>query len=227
MKKCSKCDTIKNENDFAKDKTALSGLKSWCKVCVKNYSLQNKDKIREYQKKYCQTEKCKVRRKIYREKIKERSKEYQKIYFQKNKKKISIREKNRRSRNEAWSQKKRDEKREISKIYQREYKRKRRQDPIFKLKASLRTRLYCFLKKNRNVNFYSYIGCSSEDLKKWIESKFKPGMSWSNHSKDGWHLDHIIPLSSAKTEQEVYKLCHYTNLQPLWAKENLSKNSKY
>lgn len=51
-------------------------------------------------------------------------------------------------------------------------------------------------------------------------------MNWDNRGLYGWHIDHIIPLSSAKTEEEVYKLCHYTNLQPLWAKENLSKGNK-
>jgi hypothetical protein len=49
-------------------------------------------------------------------------------------------------------------------------------------------------------------------------------MTWENQGK--WHIDHIIPLSSAKTEKEMYKLCHYTNLQPLWAFDNLSKGSK-
>jgi len=51
-------------------------------------------------------------------------------------------------------------------------------------------------------------------------------MNWKNHGKFGWHIDHIIPLSSAKTDEEVFKLCHYKNLQPLWAFENLSKGDK-
>ena len=49
-------------------------------------------------------------------------------------------------------------------------------------------------------------------------------MTWDNYGQ--WHIDHIIPLSSAKTEMEIYELCKYTNLQPLWAVDNLRKNNK-
>lgn len=49
-------------------------------------------------------------------------------------------------------------------------------------------------------------------------------MTWENHSLKGWHIDHIKPLNLAKTEEELYKLCHYTNLQPMWAEENLKKS---
>jgi hypothetical protein len=59
-----------------------------------------------------------------------------------------------------------------------------------------------------------------------IEGKFKDGMNWDNHTRDGWHIDHIIPLSSAKSVEELESLCHYTNLQPLWAKENIIKSNK-
>jgi hypothetical protein len=51
-------------------------------------------------------------------------------------------------------------------------------------------------------------------------------MTWDNYGVGGWEIDHIIPLASAKTEEEVYKLCHYTNLQPLWANENFKKGKK-
>ena len=51
-------------------------------------------------------------------------------------------------------------------------------------------------------------------------------MCWDNYGKFGWHIDHIIPLSSASSEEEIFKLCHYTNLQPLWAFDNLSKGNK-
>jgi hypothetical protein len=78
---------------------------------------------------------------------------------------------------------------------------------------------------SKNNSTFSIIGCSPECLKEHLEKQFKEGMTWDKLGKQ-IHIDHIIPLSSAKTEEEVYKLCHYTNLQPLWAHENLSKGNK-
>jgi hypothetical protein len=60
----------------------------------------------------------------------------------------------------------------------------------------------------------------------YMEKQFQPGMSFDNYGFDGWHIDHIVPLATAKTEEQVAKLNHYTNLQPLWAKDNMSKGAK-
>ena len=92
----------------------------------------------------------------------------------------------------------------------------------------MRSRLNIFLKTKgvRKTNkTFDIVGCSPEFLKEYIENKFTEGMSWVLMGKH-IHIDHIIPLSSAKTEEDVYKLCHYTNLQPLWAEDNLKKSSK-
>jgi hypothetical protein len=78
-------------------------------------------------------------------------------------------------------------------------------------------------KKNRT---FDIIGCTPDFLKEHLERQFKEGMTWDNYGYYGWHIDHVIPLSSGKTEEEIYKLCHYTNLQPLWAEENLKKSNK-
>ena len=68
------------------------------------------------------------------------------------------------------------------------------------------------------------IGCEFYVLISHIEAQFYGGMTWSNHSK--WHLDHIIPISSGETEEEIIELCHYSNLQPLWASDNIRKGAK-
>ena len=83
------------------------------------------------------------------------------------------------------------------------------------------------MKKNkidRTNRTFDLVGCSPQELKIYLEQKFINDMSWENQGK--WHIDHIIPLSSAKTEEELYKLCHFTNLQPMWANDNIKKGSK-
>ena len=73
------------------------------------------------------------------------------------------------------------------------------------------------------------LGCTSDQLKQHIESKFQVGMSWSNHGLHGWHIDHIRPLSSFDLldPQQKAQASHFTNLQPLWAKDNMKKHAKY
>jgi hypothetical protein len=69
-----------------------------------------------------------------------------------------------------------------------------------------------------------YVGCDIHVLREHLQKQFNDGMTWENQGE--WHIDHIIPLSSVKTEDELYKLCHYKNLQPLWAEDNLKKSNK-
>lgn len=104
---------------------------------------------------------------------------------------------------------------------------RRQTDLMFNLKERVRRRMYNFLTRNnisKNNKTFDIIGCSPDFLKEHLESQFLDGMTWENRGK--WHIDHIIPLSSATDEQEVFKLCHYTNLQPLWAEDNMNKSDK-
>ena len=100
-----------------------------------------------------------------------------------------------------------------------------------KLKCNLRARTsYAFTSKgySKKTRTYQILGSDYEIVKKHLERQFKKGMNWDNYGKgsDKWHIDHIIPLCSAKSEEEVILLCHYRNLQPLWSKENHVKNGK-
>jgi hypothetical protein len=97
-----------------------------------------------------------------------------------------------------------------------------------KLTCNVRCRVKNFLNsKNivKNNKTFNIVGCSPEFLKEHLENQFTNGMSWDLMGQQ-IHIDHIIPLSSANTEEEIYKLCHYTNLQPLWAEDNLKKSNK-
>lgn len=106
-------------------------------------------------------------------------------------------------------------------------KLKKENNSLYKLKCSLRCRTTNAFKSKRwckDNKLKDILGCSYTDIKSYLESKFSEGMSWNNHGK--WHIDHIIPLTSASTKEELIKLCHYSNLQPLWAKDNIEKGCK-
>lgn len=99
-------------------------------------------------------------------------------------------------------------------------------DLDYKIRHNLRSRLRKAIKYNREVSAISNLGCDLKSLKKHLESKFEEGMSWDNYGK--WHIDHIVPLSkfNLTNKEEALKACHYSNLQPLWAKDNLKKSNK-
>jgi hypothetical protein len=116
-------------------------------------------------------------------------------------------------------------------ILSKHYFRKRyNNDALFKIRCLVRNnanRAFKYLLKERNTPSLELLGCDSWDvLKSHIEKQFQKDMTWNNHGPSGWHIDHIIPLSSAKTPEHIIQLCHYTNLQPLWAKDNLQKSNK-
>ena len=109
--------------------------------------------------------------------------------------------------------------------------RKYHSDPQTKLKINLRSRLGRIIRKNnitKTNSALTLVGCDLPFLIKYLEDQFKEGMSWHNWSLDGWHIDHIIPLDAFDLTdiEEQKKAFHYTNLQPLWAKENLSKGNR-
>jgi hypothetical protein len=77
---------------------------------------------------------------------------------------------------------------------------------------------------SKNSRTAAILGCSWEEFKAHMENKFVFGMSWDNSGK--WHIDHVVPLATATSVDEVAKLCHYTNLQPLWAEDNIIKSDR-
>lgn len=105
------------------------------------------------------------------------------------------------------------------------YKRKKRQtDPLFKLRCNIgslianRLRSHGYSKTSKTATI---LGCTFEEFFEHIESQFIEGMSWDN--RNCWHIDHIVPLQVATTEQELLLLNHYTNLRPMWKKDNQQK----
>ena len=204
MKKCIKCHIEKKYLDFSKNKSKKDGHNNMCKYCFSEYS-----------KKYQQTQqrieylKSDKRKELQRESAKRfHNTEKRKLYL------IEYNEKN--------------------KERQREWKRnytlnRRHNDDLFRFKTTLRSNILCAFKKSNNKKLSKtaeILGCSLDEFKNYIETKFELWMNWSNFGmkKDelnrSWELDHIIPLVTAKTEEEVIKLNHYTNFQPLCSKIN-------
>lgn len=97
-----------------------------------------------------------------------------------------------------------------------------------RLKHNIRTRTGMAINGIKNSSVSSSLGCSWAELRVHLECKFQPGMTWDNYGYRGWHVDHIIPLAlfNLQDPEEFKKACHYSNLQPLWAKDNLSKGDK-
>lgn len=211
VKVCSKCKEEKPLEEFHKQKGGKYGVNSRCKSCRKAYQEANKEKIKKRGKAYYESNKDKIKAyyKAYREANKEKNKAYQKAYYKANK-----------DKSKAYREANKDK-----------INRKRRErintDPLLRLKNRLRSRTtYAFKSKGyrKNTKTQEILGVNWEVAKEHIERQFKKGMSWDNHGE--WNIDHIIPLVSANTEEQLMRLCHYTNLQPLWAEENFSKSAK-
>ena len=229
MKICSKCKEEKELSEFYKYKPSKDGLRARCKKCmcedsekyyknnkekIKEYYSNNEEKIKEKRKEYYENNKENLinKRKEYyennKEKVKKYFKEYRKEYYENNKE--LIKEKYRDYRNNY-------------------YKNRRKNDPLFRLTQYTRRSIKYYLESKgykKNTKTENILGCSFEEFKKHIESQFEDWMNWDNQGlyngefNYGWDIDHIIPVSSATTEEEILKLNHYTNLQPLCSKIN-------
>lgn len=215
MRFCNKCFECKDVSKFYKDSACIDGLNRRCKACVDAATMVRYKRLKVYVFDANETKEEKRARAL------KRMRDFRNEKYRKLNPGSKIRVK-----------KTSEEKLEHLRLYHRAYKaKKRKEDPIYKLKANLRTSIANFFSKNkhgikRRSKTTDILGATFEVAKLHLESKFLPGMSWENNSVYGWHIDHIIPIASAKTGSDVYKLMHYTNLQPLWAADNRSKSDK-
>jgi len=209
-------------------------LKEYFKIYYLNNKLRLLKKQEEYyknhkqeQKLYCDTHK--KEKELYRKLNVSKIKETNRIYRLNHREEIIEYNKNYRETNKS-------EIRDKMKIYNSKNRRrtqdlinkKRRENDTFRLIGNLRHRIWNALKGNtKSKSTLKLLGCSVEKLKKHLELNFSEGMSFKNYGK--WHVDHIRPCASFDLNEpsEQRKCFHYTNLQPLWAKDNLSKNDKF
>lgn len=236
-------DTQKNvEKAHSKDTTNLK-----LKIRKKLYYETNKEKKKEYQKLYYESKKevIKNKQKLHREKTKtnitkkkqiyyklnknkfknyyQLNKDKKKKYYESNKNRIKLRKKEYYKINKE----KIKEYRKINKNRFRKHDQNRLKIDIqYKISKTLRSRLNTAIKGNyKSGSAIRDLGCSVGELKIYLESKFQPGMTWENWGVNGWHIDHIKPLVSfdLTNREELLKAVHYTNLQPLWARDNIIK----
>lgn len=206
MQACSRCKIEKAFEYFGKSKNRPNGYHYYCKECCKLKRQEDKPKFKDYIKRYYATNKSKMRN-------------HKKKYKKTDKGKISIKK---------YNYKYKKTNRDIIRAYEQLYFRNNIIQRVAKtVRSRIRGAFFNSLKTKKTKNTHILLGCSFEEYKIYLESKFKLGMNWDNHGIDGWHIDHIIPLGSAETIKELECLCHYKNTQPLWAYENLSKGDRY
>jgi len=196
---CSKCKEEKKVCEFYKNSKNPNIYRGQCKKCMNKLSSNHYEKNSTI--------------------ISEKSRQFRIEHPEVNKEKCRIYKKNNPDSFKNWLEKNKEHRKNYINLYNL--------DPKNKIKNSLRSRINELLnKKYNNPRTLELVGCDYKFLITYIENKFTEGMSWDNYGYYGWHLDHIIPLSSARTKEEIYKLYHYTNLQPLWAEDNLKKSNK-
>lgn len=206
MKRCIKCNEVKEISLFVKGKNS-------CKSCISIYKkelrIKNLEKNKLYFQEYYKENKdlIKNNQKVRYNEDKSKKIEYQKKYSEINKDKIK-----------EYKKEYYIENKESINEYKREYQNNRRKnDPIFKLKYSINRmirrslKVKGVLKSSKSVDI---LGCDIQSFKLYLENLFTGEMSWENYGTF-WDIDHKIPLATAKSEDDVIRLNHYTNLQPL------------
>lgn len=225
-KQCSHCKQIKNSSEFSRDKSQKDGLRNCCRICQhqiqKQWCINNPQKIKDYRQSNYERhiEKRKEQSKKWQQNNPEKIKQIQKRYQQNNPEKM-------RTKATKWRKNNPVKAKEV-------WKRsdiKRNYTLSGRLNNCMSSGIYSCLRKNKSGYHWEFlVGYTFDDLKEHLEVQFKNGMNWQNYGKFGWHLDHIRPISSftfSSPDDEQFKQCWaLSNLQPLWAFDNLSKHNK-
>lgn len=224
MKLCISCNVAKDVLDFKKDKRRTDGFTNTCKSCMNKKGLEyyyrtkddRKDSINENRRKSYQINKDieNQRSHEYKKNNSNKIKEYNKEYQLKNKEFIA-------EKHKEYYENNKQKINAYTKIY---INNRLNSDYFFRLRHYMRNMIRKSFKRNgysKNSKTQEILGCSFDEFKLHLESMFEPWMTWDNHGlyngelDYGWDIDHIIPLSSAKTEEDIIELNHYKNLKPL------------
>jgi hypothetical protein len=205
-KPCTACRKVKKFSCFYKNRCKNGGLEGQCMDCRIESKMKRKEELRKDYKK--------IKRTLKRGDVSEKGLVFWGYDCL--------------SKNfEHWVDKKRFE--EKKKTFNKNRLNRYHNEPLRKLSVHISKNMSVSLQRingsKKGQAKCEILGISIPELHEYLTSKFSEGMSWEKRGE--WHIDHILPLSAAKTEEEVRMLWHYSNLQPLWANENLVKNNKY
>jgi hypothetical protein len=238
LRKCTKCQQDKRSADFWKKSNRSDGLSAKCKDCARKPS-NPKVRVPDFEIDGVLSRKCKAYNTT--KKIEDFPKNENCLNGRERKCSRCVYEQNKRNGSLAPTDASREYERNRRKSHGRAYKDKEnawrreytKKNPNFELALTLRARVrgafkaINWTKKGSSVEL---LGTSVENARKYIESLWLPGMSWENHGfgDDKWHIDHVVPVTAhdLTKEDEQLRCFHYTNLQPLWQKDNLQKSNK-
>lgn len=247
---CNKCAIEKSINEFEL-RSDTHRYRNTCKQCrkeycskwhrdnikhVKEYNENNKEHIKERSRKYYQDNKERLiaYSKAFRNNNKEYYSEYNKMYKEIHKDEISDYNKKYNEENNERRLEYKKQYHKENKEYERDYANKHRKerlktDKLFKLKIQLRHLVYHSLERKgykKKSHTYEILGCDYETFITYLLETYRKnyGIEWDG--KEKVHIDHIKPLATAKTEEDVIKLCNYKNLQLLKGEDNLAKSDK-
>ena len=221
-KRCSKCDITKPLEQFPNDPKCSGGKRGACKECRLIQWVPEENEILT-----CST--C-GDEKVYTLFSKKGNQKPYECKACKNTRDLNKRNSDRDAYNkkqrEDWA--KNNEKRNAAR--RKNLQRRRDEDSQYRMKMALHVRLYDAVKRNKGVksaNTLELLGCTVEQLQTFLEAEFTEGMTWENYGE--WHIDHMRPCASFNlADPEEQKKCfHWTNLQPLWALDNIRKGDKW
>ena len=227
-KKCSKCNVVRDVREFNKAKESKDGLRGECKMCRKEinriYKQANKERLSKYNLEYKNTNKERLSKYNfeYKNTNKESIAKQRKEYTEANREKLLIIYKDYREANnekvlkatKKWRESNKDKASEYNNNY---VKSRRKSDNLFRLKLSVRNAVVRYLVNGKSKGTPKILGLDYKEFQDYLEIEYIEGM----------HLDHIVPLSWANNDEEVYILNHYSNFQIITAEENLSKSDRY
>jgi hypothetical protein len=220
---------------------------SLCAAKAKEYYDDNHVEISKTSKacRKANPEKHRTREEAYRRTHRKERSTYSNNYYYAHYEEVSAkqaayRERNRekiRQYDKAYREAHKEERAEAARAYHKTHRkevnarqvRRAHNDLQFRLRKNLRGRLSSAIRKNSKAgSAVRDLGCTIPELKAYLEGLWQPGMDWSNWSRAGWHIDHIKPLDAfdLTDRKQCLEACHYTNLQPMWAKENCSKGPR-